>query len=202
MRPLQARLLVHRQRGDTWEAWSSYEVPVDLSEVLGRMQISNLEGRLDAERTKEWIRGRLPVLATALRDEEAADKILLASQWLLDGCAGSNELLSFVQTTVAMEILLGEETKSDVIGIGELLRNRCAYLIGKSRTQRDQILKDFDRIYKVRSRIVHRGKSHLTIEETVLLKQLRWMCGRVIDEEIKLIARDATTGELPSSGTG
>jgi len=166
------------------------------------MQISNLEGRLDAERTKEWIRGRLPVLATALRDEEAADKILLASQWLLDGCAGSNELLSFVQTTVAMEILLGEETKSDVIGIGELLRNRCAYLIGKSRTQRDQILKDFDRIYKVRSRIVHRGKSHLTIEETVLLKQLRWMCGRVIDEEIKLIARDATTGELPSSGTG
>ena len=103
---------------------------------------------------------------------------------------GTNQLLSFVQATVAMEILLGEGSKSDVIGIGELLRNRCAYLIGKSRGQREELLKDFEKIYDVRSKIVHRGKSRLTFEERSLFNKLQWMCRRVISEELGLIAKD------------
>jgi hypothetical protein len=111
---------------------------------------------------------------------------------LLDSCAGKNELLSFVQTAVALEILLGEEVKSDILGIGELLGNRCAYLIGKTHSQRKGILDDFKKSYDVRSRIVHRGKSRLALDERALFSKLQWMCKRVITEEIRLIVEDET----------
>jgi hypothetical protein len=126
----------------------------------------------------------------AFKNPQKAEHILLAGQWLLDSYVGKNELLSFVQTMVAMEILLGEESKSDEIGVIKLLSNRCAYLIGKNQTQRAKILKDFEGIYSVRSQIVHRGKSRLSSEEVVMFQKLQWMCRRVIDEELKLVTED------------
>jgi hypothetical protein len=73
------------------------------------------------------------------------------------------------------------------MGLSELLRNRCAYLIGKDQRQREEILDDFGRIYDVRSQIVHRGKSRLSREEQGLFYKLRWMCFRVVQEEIRLL---------------
>jgi len=76
------------------------------------------------------------------------------------------------------------------MGLGELLRNRCAYLIGKSHKQRKQLLDDFKEIYDVRSKIVHRGKSRLNLHERSLFSKLQWMCRRVIQEEIELLKED------------
>ena len=92
---------------------------------------------------------------------------------------------------VVLEILLGEKDSSDEIGLGELLRNRCAYLISKTHKDRSEILQDFKRIYAVRSQIVHRGKSRLTPDERSLFHNLRWMCRRVIQEELTLLKADA-----------
>ena len=91
-----------------------------------------------------------------------------------------------------MEILLGEKAISDIIGLGELLRNRCAYLIGDSHKQREDILRNFKDIYDVRSKIVHRGKATLNIYERVLFSKLQWMCRRVIQKEIELLQKDVT----------
>jgi hypothetical protein len=57
-----------------------------------------------------------------------------------------------------MEILLGDKAASDLMGLGELLRNRCAYLISRNHAEREEILQDFKEIYAVRSHIVHAGK--------------------------------------------
>lgn len=95
-----------------------------------------------------------------------------------------------VQTMVVLEILLGEKDRSNELGLGELLRNRCAYLIGKTRDERSKILEEFNSIYAVRSHIVHRGKSRLTPDERVLFHRLRWMCRRVIQEELNLLKAD------------
>jgi hypothetical protein len=97
-------------------------------------------------------------------------------------------MLSFVQTIVVLEILLGDDTANDDLGLGQLLRNRCAFLIGKSHEQRADILRDFTKIYRVRSQIVHRGKSRLSREERALFFQLQWICMRVIQEELRLLA--------------
>jgi hypothetical protein len=103
--------------------------------------------------------------------------------------SGSDEMLSFVQAAVVLEILLGDKATSDVIGLGELLRNRCAYLISRSPLERERILSDFARIYDVRSKIVHEGKKRLNLDEWKLFSRLRWICQRVIREEARLLAR-------------
>jgi len=186
----KSHLVVHRKTDDHWQIWSTYDLPSDLSETLAGFEIDDFEGRLDASKLRPWIQSRLPIISIAFQNPGKAEQVLLAAQWLLDSYVGKNELLSFVQSTVAMEILLGEEAKSDVIGIEELLRNRCAYLIGKSRSAREGILRDFNKIYEVRSKIVHRGKSRLNSEEKILFQKLQWMCRRVISEELDLIAKD------------
>ena len=107
--------------------------------------------------------------------------------------------MSFVQSMVVLEILLGDEETSDEIGLGELLRNRCAYLIGKSHQQRSDRLREFKEIYRVRSQIVHSGKSRLTPHERVLFDTLRWMCRRVIHEELSLLEADIEEADHLSS---
>lgn len=188
--PTKLRLIIHRKAEESWEVWTTYELPNDLSEVLNNLAINDLDGKIDASKIKGWITNRILHIALALENPSKSERLLLAGEWLLDSYVGKNELLSFVQTTVAMEILLGEKSSSDIIGIGELLRNRCAYLIGKSHSQRASILKDFDKIYKVRSNIVHRGKSRLNYEEKRLFRRLQWMCRRVINEELNLLLED------------
>lgn len=188
--PKKAHLIVHRKYDADWRILTTYELPSDLVETLDKLGIGDADGQIKPNQFTSWIESALSKVSTAFRNPTKSERVLLAGQWLLDSYVGSNELLSFVQTAVAMEILLGEEGKSDVIGIGELLRNRCAYLIGRSHSQRERILKDFGKIYDVRSKIVHRGKSKLNAEEYHLFQNLRWMCRRVIAEELKLISED------------
>jgi hypothetical protein len=183
-------LIVHRKINDHWQVWSTFKLPDDLSETLNRLEIISPADDLGSDIINKWTNMQLAAISTAFRNTDKSERILLAGQWLLDSYVGRNELLSFVQTTVAMEILLGDEIKTDIIGIGELLRNRCAYLIGKTYDQRERILKDFEKVYNIRSKIVHRGKSKLNFDESNLFGKLQWMCTRVIAEELSLIAQD------------
>jgi hypothetical protein len=88
---------------------------------------------------------------------------------------------------VVLEILLGDKAPSDDIGLGQLLSSRCAYLISNTQEERTEILRDFGKIYGVRSKIVHRGKPRLTRDELALSYQLQWFCRRVICKEIDLL---------------
>jgi hypothetical protein len=136
------------------------------------------------------MKDRNKLIGSVFTHKTKAEKIVRAGQWLFDSYCGNNELLSFVQAVVAMEILLGDKAVSDLMGLGELLRNRCAYLIGNGQKQRDDILNDFKKIYDVRSQIVHRGKNRLSKDERILFQDFRWMCHRVIQEEVELLQKD------------
>lgn len=105
---------------------------------------------------------------------DANRQIISAGKWLLNSYGGSDALLSFVQATVVLEILLGEQNSTgEKLGLTELLRNRCAYLVAKNRSEREEIKNKFDEIYNVRSKIVHTGKSRLKGREWYLLSELR-----------------------------
>lgn len=119
-------------------------------------------------------------------DVKRHEKVTLAAQWLFESHSSRDQLLAFVKAMISLEILLGDKGASDLIGIGELIRNRCAYLIGKSHDERDQIMKEFNELYAIRSKIVHTGKARLNIREQSLLGRLRWMCERVLQEEMRL----------------
>lgn len=128
------------------------------------------------------------IMAVMQAHDSLSEKIVRGASWLLDSFGGDDELLSFVQAMVALEIILGDKATSDAIGLGELLRNRCAYLIGRSENERRRILDEFSELYEVRSAIVHRGKSRFTARERYLLRRLQMICARVIQEETRLLA--------------
>src|SRR5207237_3357423 len=120
----------------------------------------------DAIRQTSWAKTQFEEMTTAFAGGKKSESIQLAAQWFFDGSRdGQDELLKFVQTMIVLEILLGDKKVSDEIGLNELLRNRCAYLICKSDEDRVGVLDLFSKIYAVRSQIVHSGKHRLSMEE-------------------------------------
>jgi len=113
----------------------------------------------------------------------------LSARWLFDSYCGRDELLSYVQATVAIEILLGDEDADPDVGLTTLMANRCAYLVATTAKARAHILRAFRDIYKVRSKIVHRGKSRLNSKEVMLFNYLTALVRSVIDKEQRLLER-------------
>jgi hypothetical protein len=147
---------------------------------------------IKAERLNGWINHAITRLQTVLGSAGAEDRIVRAASWLFDGEATTetNPHLAFIQTTVALEILFGDRAISNELGLTELLANRCAYLIGKTRSDRLTIQRDFKRAYSTRSRIVHSGHERLTSGDYFDLFALRFMARRAIWEELELLAKD------------
>jgi hypothetical protein len=189
--PTKSRFYVHRHMDDNWGIQRIHELDTSVSDTLHDLVFHDLDGNLRSEDQKaQWMKERLQNISSLFGNRHRAQKILLGSQWLFDSYCGKNELLSFVQTVVVMEILLGEKAVSDLLGLGELLRNRCAYLIAESHKQREEVLADFREIYELRSKIVHRGKVKLNLTEKSLFSKLQWMCRRVIQEEVRMLQQD------------
>lgn len=185
-------LIIHKQINENWCFDESDVINDDVSRTISDLTLNDLDGHLDTGLKKaSRINKVLEDIGTVFRESSKAEKILLAGQWFFESYSGRNELLSFVQTMIALEILLGDKASSDIVGLGELLRNRCAYLIGKTHDQRKDILDDFKKIYDIRSKIVHRGKSRLTHHERWLFNKLQWICRRVIQEEVVLLKENA-----------
>jgi hypothetical protein len=187
--PLQYWSATHNIEGVVWTERRQDQIEDDTAAIMNRLDLFDSEN--NDEEKADIAYGALIRISKALSNKEKSRRILLASQWLFESYAGKNELLAFVQAMVVLEILLGDEVPSDEIGLGQLLRNRCAFLIGKTHQQRSKFLDDFSKIYRVRSQIVHRGKTRLTGGERMLFLQLQWMCQRVIQEEIGLLAAEA-----------
>jgi hypothetical protein len=189
--PSRAKFFIHRKVENAWLFEKVHELEQSVSDTFSYLVLHDLEGRLDTKEKKiSWMQRQLELIRCVFSHQEKSPKIILGGQWLFDSYCGRNHLLSFVQTMVVVEILLGEKATSDLMGLGELLRNRCAYLIGKSHEQRENILNDFKEIYEVRSKIVHRGKNQLDMSEHFLFSRLQWMCRRVIQEEVDLLQAD------------
>lgn len=148
----------------------------------------------------DWARSSVDGFAKLRRflvDPADTDRRLLAAQWLFDSYSGDDPLLQFVQAMVSLEILTGEENPSsyEKIGIGELMRNRIAYLIGRDIEDRRKIMGEFNRLYNLRSQIVHRGHNRFSHEDRVKLGVLRSYCARVIMAEAKLLPALGDEGE-------
>jgi hypothetical protein len=157
------------------------------------LTLETVNGLINSEqRQLGWADRQFESMRAVFAGGKKAEALLLASQWFFDGHShGSDQLLKYIQTTVVLEILLGDKASSDQTGLGTLLGNRCAYLIGNSQEERTDVLNTFTEIYGIRSQIVHRGKHRLSYDERVLFHKLRWMCCRVINREIELLRADA-----------
>lgn len=186
-----ADFFVHKWDGVAWQIYKKISLGTGSSRGINAVKFENFEGQLDTEPQKSaWWLDRLTNITSAFSSGTKGEPILLAGQWLFDSSTGQEELLNFIQAMVALEILLGEKSASDEMGLGQLLRNRCAYLIGKNNAERAMLLKQFDEIYNVRSQIVHRGKARLNASERWLFARLKQIGSLVIAKEIDLLRAD------------
>jgi hypothetical protein len=99
-------------------------------------------------------------------------------------------LVQIVQATVALEILLGDRIEAEALGLGTLLANRLAYLTGQTPTDRQHILTEFKRLYDLRSRIVHSGKTRLDDDERQALSDLQRHMQYALHEQIAGFGRE------------
>lgn len=159
------------------------EVEGDLKELISRVKVS--EKLVGDDNVAELEQMTMRVIK-CFQMRPRTDRLLAASMWYFDGFGSSNDLLNYVQTIVCLEILLGDKRMSDDVGIGKLLASRCAYLIGRSVKEREEIEKEMQEIYSLRSKIVHNGHSRLDHSQVVMLRQLRSYCKRVIVKETEL----------------
>lgn len=184
--------VVHLHSPDGWITQDSHSLDDDLAAGLESLVIGALDG-VKGDQLVAFYKYTLLQMKGVFGysdSQDSIDRIQLAGQWLFDSYCSKNDLLSFVQAMVSLEILLGDKRTSDLMGLGELLRNRCAYLVGKTHSQRQEILAEFKDIYEIRSDIVHSGKNKLSREERRLKSQLLWYCGRAIQEELELLVSD------------
>lgn len=175
-------LKIYESNGDKWDAKKARLLSTELAQGLEKL---SLQGPFTPTITPRQ-RYALNEIKRLFSNEQKYEKLLRAARWYFDSYCGDNELLAFVKATICLEMLLGEKKLSEKTGVMELIRTRCAYLIGLDHTDREQIEKDFTEIYKTRSNIVHNGQDRLTKPEKESLYKLRWLCYRVIKKEIDL----------------
>lgn len=84
-----------------------------------------------------------------------------AAEWAFESGANPDRTNSFIQLCVALEAILGEDSKSE-IGLTEQLSDRCAFYIGTDMQSRQRIRDNFRDLYKHRSKLVHGKKAKLS----------------------------------------
>lgn len=138
---------------------------------------------------RERVMRDLRTIVHILDMDEALAQLVLAGRWLFDSRSNGDVLMGFMQLAICAEVLLGTEDGGE--GVTAMLATRCAYLIADSTKERDDLMTEFRNIYKVRSKIVHRGLGTLKENERNQFRRLRIICNRVLQKEIQLAMMDS-----------
>lgn len=171
-----------------------------LNRTLRELTLIDLKKEYDNEKFKQGlVLNRLSLIQHVFRDRIANERLMLAAQWFFDGHARQDEMLSFVQTVIVLEVLLGDKADSDEMGLGALLKNRAAYLIAKSPKEREDLLSKIGKIYQLRSKVVHSGKHFFTPDERSLSGELNSICNRIFMREIELLKKQHEADEKSKS---
>ncbi|MBD8525316.1 HEPN domain-containing protein [Pseudomarimonas arenosa] len=100
--------------------------------------------------------------------------IMSACQWLIDGDCTSDDSAKFLNYCLGLEALLSEKAgrRKPSGESGDLdappsmmIADRCAFLLGDTVEQRDEIRKEMGQLYALRSKLVHGRTRRLSPEE-------------------------------------
>lgn len=143
-----------------------------------------MEGLPENRRAGE-IAEKMGLIAQIYSDDLALRRIYTACIWFYRANVSKRPLDALLESTIAMEVMLGDEKESEGVGLTKLLRNRCAYMLGQDQSEREAILQSFTDLYKLRSAIVHSGRHRASESERAVVSQALGLCGRVIAHELR-----------------
>ncbi len=182
-------IYVHRaSTHGTWQPLTRFNLSASVARGIYAVYITGTDPLRIKSMDTAWLDAKLSRIRDALNVGDGADQARLAAQWFFDGATGDDPLLTFVQSMVVLEILLGNKVTSDEgVSISTLISNRFAYLVGQTHEERDRYISTFKKIYAVRSQIVHSGRTRLRSEDHHLRKELLWMGRAAITKEIDML---------------
>ena len=176
-------VLIHREN-DEREIVGTVEVADNLWERRWHQGTDNLvNGVVDKSTSIKYGFDRA---ALVLVDNEFGQRLATACIWFYRAQTSTNALDKILHATIAIEVLLGDREAAESVGLTKLLGNRCAYLLGKTRDQRNSIIAEFAEIYRVRSAIVHGGKHRLDKRDRSVSSTCLKLCASVIAKELEL----------------
>lgn len=128
---------------------------------------------------------KLNAIRSVFKMNEQGRRLSVAAIWYLRSFMSKDSLDALLESTIALEALLGGGN-SEGTKLSNLLGNRCAYLVGRSLSERDEILSKFNEIYTLRSKIVHEGHHRFSKVERGLLAYSRELCRRALVKEMSM----------------
>jgi hypothetical protein len=106
-----------------------------------------------------------------------------AIEWAFDARIDEDNTTRFLKTCIGLEAALTEQ--NDEIGITQQLADRCAFILNKTSSAREETRKKIREIYKLRSKIVHGAVEGLSPHQTHLSENASDILSSVLSVEIK-----------------
>lgn len=154
-------------------------LPISLSRFISRLEInSTLEKTLNEH--IEVITQKTSQLYSDSSNE--ARRIKMAIDWYITSYANEDSVMAFLQLCMGLEAIFGDD--QDQGGLTKTLGDRCAYLIGKNIKQRRNIKDAFNKIYTIRSKIVHGVINKIEHEDSHMLNYARGLLKTALGKEI------------------
>lgn len=111
-----------------------------------------------------------------------------AIEWGFDGAANGNRTMGFIQTCIGLEALLGDKKHLAQASITAKLADRCAFLLGKTPSERQKLTEQFLKIYDLRSKLVHGVSTKVKENEDGLISEAEHLLKRLVHKEIWLVS--------------
>ncbi|MBI5888679.1 MAG: hypothetical protein HZB82_08235 [Deltaproteobacteria bacterium] len=128
-------------------------------------------------------------LITAPADNEDANAIKSAVEWAFEASINSDETVAFLQICIGIEAILGD-IDNEKEPLTTRLADRCAYILGKNMVDRKEIRDMFEKLYKVRSKLVHGRRVRLKKDDERYLFWGRRILDRLIRKEMNFLKID------------
>jgi hypothetical protein len=125
-------------------------------------------------------------LPVRLFNSNDSTRLKIASTWLCRGHLSLKPMDKVIESTIALEVMLGDRDQSDRVGLSKLMANRCAYALAKSSKERVSINKFFVDFYKLRSDIVHTGQFNLSRDDYAIVKRGLDLASRMLLHETQM----------------
>lgn len=86
-------------------------------------------------------------------DDSNYKSMKAAAEWGFEAESTNNQTVTFINTCIALEAILGEGI--DDVPLSKTLADRFSYLVGRTPVERARLRKMFSEMYKARSKLVH-----------------------------------------------
>jgi hypothetical protein len=120
-------------------------------------------------------------------DNKDLGPIRTAMEWHFDAETTHNETVELIQRFIGIESLLGVE--GETRGITDKLATRYAYLLGKTRGERERMVSSFETAYNLRSQLVHGRTARLNNSQRKIAGDVKRILMDLIAHEAAEIAK-------------